>query len=105
MYPHGFATVIGTRVSNFLYRIGRDYDDVLSRTLSKRGHKQLSQKHPFDQAEQIFYDNNSSIHLLFSTFETLNETDGYLHNDTTYIKIFFDPPIAHIQSSLLFPFP
>ena len=106
MYPYGFATVIGTRVSISLYRFGRDYDDILSRTLSIRGHKQLSQKHSLDQTGQSFYDNNSSITLFFPHSKLFNETDGYLHNETIFIEISFsDPPRLPTQSSLLFPFP
>ena len=51
MYPYGFATVIGTRVSISWYRLGCDYDDILSRTLSIPGAGKSSGKKYLNQLQ------------------------------------------------------
>ena len=46
-------------------------------------------------------------HLYFFPHtKLLNETNGYLYNNTMYLEIsFFDPPIPTTENSSLFPFP
>ena len=119
--PHGFAAAIGTRASISLSISAGEYDDILPWPVSKTIQiKVRDQLNPLNTWSQIIESKEITkpTAIEYSTIPSVrypyflphsklfNDTDGSLHNDTIYIEIsFFDPPIPHAQSSLLFPFP
>ena len=120
-YPFGFAAAIGTWASISLSISPGEYDDILPWPVSKTIQiKVRNQMNPLNTWSQTIEskkltkpttNENSTVptvgHPFFLPHSKLfNETDGYLHNDTSYIEIsFFDPPMLPTQCSLLFPFP
>ena len=121
LYPCGFAAAIGTWASISLSISAGEYDDILpwpvSKTMQIRVRDQLNPPNTWSQTIES-KELNKPTSTECSTVPTVrhpyffphsklfNEIDGYLHNDTIYIEIFFsDPPILLTQSCLLFPFP
>ena len=98
-----------------------EYDDILPWPVSKTiQNKVRDQLNPLNTWSQIIKskkltkptaDEYSTVPTIRYTYffphsKHFNETDGYLHNDTIYIKISFsDPPVLPTQSPLLFLFP
>ena len=120
-YPYGFAAAIGTWASISLSISAGEYDDILpcpvSKTIQIKVRNQMKPLNTWSQTIQSKELTKPSTSE-YSTVPTVRhpyflphsklfiESDGYLHNVTIYIEIFFsDPPMLHTQSSLPFPFP
>ena len=117
-YPYGFAAAIGTWASISLSISAGEYDDILpwpvSKTIQIKVHDQLN---PLNTWSQIIdskeltkqtADEYSTVPTIrypyfFPHSKLFNEADGYLHNDTFYIEIFFLTPQYYLPS-LLFLF-
>ena len=119
-YPYRFAAAIGTWASSSLSVCAGEYDDIFPWPVSKTiQNKVRNQMNPLNIWSQTIESNDiikpttneySTVptirHPYFPPHSKLfNDTDGYLHIDTTYIEISFsDPPMLPTQSSLLFLF-
>ena len=109
----------GTWVSISLSISVGEYDDILpwpvSKTIQIKVRDQLDPLNSWSQiieSKEIIKPTTNEYSTVptirypyfFPHSKLFKETDGYLHNDTIYIEIYFsDPLILPTQSSLLFP--
>ena len=116
LYPYGFAVAIGTWVSGSLSISLGDCDDILpwpnSKTIRLKVRNQLGPLNAWSQTIES-KELNQPTSADFSTVPTvrctyffphtklLNETDGYLYNNTMYLEIFLTPQY-HLPSLLFF---
>ena len=118
-YPYGFTAAIGTWTSISFSISAGEYDDILpwpvSKTIEIKVRDQLNPPKSWNQiieSKEINKPNaneNSTVptaryRYFFPHSKLFNDTDGYLHNDTIYIEIYFLIPQYH-QFSLLSFFP
>ena len=105
-YPYGVAAAIGKSASISLSISAGEYEDILSWPISKTIQiKVRDQLNPLNTCCQTIESKELTkpTSTEYSTVPTVrrpyffphsklfNDTDGYLHNGTIYIEVFFDP--------------
>ena len=116
-YPYGFAAAIGTWASISLSISAGEYNDTLtwpvSKTIQIKVRDQLNSPSTWSQIIKSKELNKPTANE-YSTVPTVrypyfiphsklfNETDGYLHNDSIYIEVFFLTPQCYLPSLLFF---